>query len=84
MDGLITSTKLALSPLHSPLTPSSPSITSRAVSMMPFLSSLLCVCCRVVMTATGMVKSCASAPAKAPRDNSTTVDGCPAALAYLR
>jgi hypothetical protein len=42
---------------------------------MPFFSSFTWVCCLVVITATGIVKTCAMAPAAAPRDSSAMVPG---------
>lgn len=39
-----------------------------------FLDVALPTCCRVAMTDTGMVKTCARAPAMAPSESSTAVD----------
>lgn len=77
MAGFTTRTKLAFMPLHNPVQPSSLSMTSFAVANMPFLSPFGCVCCLVVTTAIGMVKSCASAPATAPKLSSMAVEGGP-------
>ncbi|KAJ6260982.1 hypothetical protein Dda_3647 [Drechslerella dactyloides] len=78
--GLTTSTKLAFSPLHRPVQPSA-ATTSFAVETRSFRSAFSDVCCRVVTTATGIVNSCASAPATAPNDSSATVDRLPAVAA---
>lgn len=79
----MTSTRLAFKPLHRPDTPSGPSMTSRAVAKRPLRSSLEAVCCRVVTTATGMVKIWATAPAAAPRASSTAVEGAAPDFVYL-
>ena len=75
MAGLITSTRLAFKPRHRPDMPSSPSMISTAVSKIPFLTPFGCVCCLVVMTLTGIVNTCAMAPATAPRESSAAVPG---------
>ena len=43
------------------------------VTCFALLPPVLPICCRVAMTLTGMVNSCASAPAIAPRRSSTAV-----------
>lgn len=69
--GLIQSTKDGLRPLHRPVIPSSERI-SRNVEVMEeedFES-----CCRVAMTDTGIVKSCAKAAASAPNASSVLIE----------
>src|SRR5205823_1260553 len=75
MLGLMHSTKLAFKPLHRPRQPSGPSMTSSVVPSRLLRSLLGTVCCRVVTTATGIVKMLASMPATAPRASSTAVLG---------
>ena len=57
IEGLATRTREARKPRHKPVHPSSLLMTSLPVSKMPLFSPLGCVCCLVVMTATGIVKS---------------------------
>jgi hypothetical protein len=84
--GLAVNTNPGFSPVHKPVTPSSAMI-SRAVSNSPgdlIPWSGVRSCCRVAITATGIVKICANAPARAPRMSSSEVESWMTGFAALR
>jgi hypothetical protein len=75
MARLTQSSSVAFNPFQKPLTPSSPSRTSLAVSSSPILSFFSAVCCLVVTTDTGSVMSADSADATYAMVSSAGVPG---------